>query len=219
MKILVIDDNKKLNNIIKQFLELKNYQVTSIIDPKEALKIIDKENFDLYIIDIHLPHINGLDIVKQIRSKNLNIPIIMITSSLEVDNFINAFKNGANEFIKKPFHLEELEIRINNLFNKRVTNLIKIDDSLSFDLINQELYKDGKLITLRKKEARLLTILLKNKNNIVSKEDLISYVWENKDKQDYPLRQLVSSIKNKVPELKNKIKSFTAKGYMLEIEA
>jgi len=218
MKILIIDDNEKLNSIMKQFLELKNYNVTSISNPKKAIKLIDKKKFDLYIIDIHLPHINGLDIVKYIRSKDLNIPIIMITSSLEVENFITAFKNGANEFIKKPFHLEELEIRINNLFDKQMaTNLIKINSHLSFDLLNQELYLDNKLVKLRKKENRLLTILLKNKNNIVPKEDIISYVWENAKKDSYPLRQLVSSIKKKVPELKDYIQSFTSKGYKIEV--
>jgi len=217
MKVLLIDDNEKLNNIIKQFLELKGYNVISTTDGKNALKYINNEKFNLYIIDIHLPNTNGLDIVKHIRSKDLNIPIIMITSSLEVENFINAFKNGANEFIKKPFHLEELEIRINNLFNKEITNIIKINEKLSFDILNQELYLNNNLVKLRKKELRLLTILLKHKNKIVSKEEIISYVWENTQRDEYPLRQLVSSLKHKVPELKNHIQSFTSKGYKIEV--
>ena len=217
MKVLLIDDNEKLNNIIKQFLELKGYNVISTTDGENALKYINNEKFNLYIIDIHLPNTNGLDIVKHIRSKDLNIPIIMITSSLEVENFINAFKNGANEFIKKPFHLEELEIRINNLFDKEITNIIKINEKLSFDILNQELYLNNNLVKLRKKELRLLAILLKHKNKIVSKEEIISFVWENTERDEYPLRQLVSSLKHKVPELKNHIQSFTSKGYKIEV--
>ena len=193
MKVLLVDDNTKINATLKQFLEMKNFEVVSCINGKDALKLIDNEKFGLYIIDIHLPKIGGLDIVKYIRTKDLNTPIIMITSSLEIDNFVTAFENGANEYIKKPFHLEEFEIRINNLLN------------------------NNKIIHLRKKERKLLTILLKNKNNTINSNNLISYIWENEEKENYPLRQLVSVLKNKVPFFKDKIKVIPKIGYRLEL--
>jgi len=216
MNILLVDDNQKLNKTIKTFLELKNHQVTSAITGQEAINFINNNKFDLYIIDIHLPNINGIDIVKHIRSKDLNIPIIMVTASKEIDNLVKAFKTGCNEYIKKPFHLEELEVRINNLLNKQITNIIKIDDELSFDLLNQELFINNNIAKLRKKEKRLLSILLKHSPNTVSSDKLIAYIWENDYKDNYPLRQLVSGLKNKIPNLKNYIKAVTGIGYKFE---
>ena len=217
MDILVVDDNEKLNKTIKTFLELKNHTVTSAITGHEAIEIIETNSFDLYIIDIHLPNINGIDIVKKIRNKDLNIPIIMVTASREIENLVNAFKTGCNEYIKKPFHLEELEIRINNLLNKQITNIIKIDDKMSFDILNQELLINDEIIKLRKKEKRLLTILIKNAPIVTSSKDLINYIWQDY-KENYPLRQLVSGLKNKVPELKDYIQSVTGIGYRFEIK-
>jgi len=218
MKILLVDDNEKLNKTIKTFLELKNYNVISAINGHKAIELIDKNKFDLYIIDIHLPNINGIDIVKHIRNKDLNIPIIMVTASREIENLVKAFKTGCNEYIKKPFHLEELEIRINNLLNKQITDIIKIDNNLSFDILQQELFINNEIAKIRKKERRLLTILLKNAPSVVSSEDLISYIWENDYKENYPLRQLVSGLKNRVPELKKYIKAVTGVGYRFEIK-
>ena len=217
MKVLLVDDNTKINATLKQFLEMKNFEVVSCINGKDALKLIDNEKFGLYIIDIHLPKIGGLDIVKYIRTKYLNTPIIMITSSLEIDNFVTAFENGANEYIKKPFHLEEFEIRINNLLNKKITHIVKINNTLSFNLLDEELLNNNKIIHLRKKERKLLTILLKNKNNTINSNNLISYIWENEEKENYPLRQLVSVLKNKVPFFKDKIKVIPKIGYRLEL--
>jgi len=217
MNILLVDDNEKLNNTIKIFLELKNHTVTSAITGKDAIQLINNNHFDLYIIDIHLPNINGIDIVKHIRNKDLNIPIIMVTASREIENLVKAFKTGCNEYIKKPFHLEELEIRINNLLNKQITNIIKIDDKMSFDILNQELLINDEIIKLRKKEKRLLTILIKNAPTATLSKDLINYIWQDY-KENYPLRQLVSGLKNRVPELKDYIQSVTGVGYRFKIK-
>ena len=217
MKILLVDDNEKINATLKQFLEIKYFNVTSCVNGKEAINLINKKNFDLYIIDVQLPKISGLEIVKHIRNKNLNSPIIMITASLDIENFITAFKNGANEYIKKPFHLEEFEIRINNILNKKASNIIKISNELQFNFSDEEISENNSIISLRKKERKLLAILLKNKNNTINLDKLKSYIWENEKKENYPLRQLVSSLKSKVPFFKDKIKVITKIGYRLEL--
>ena len=217
MKILLVDDNQKINETLKQFLEMKNFEVISCANGEKAIEFIDNNEFDLYILDIHLPKVGGLDIIKHIRKKNLNVPIIMITSSLEVENFVNAFENGANEYIKKPFHLEEMEIRINNLIQQNTPNLIKINDTFSFNFKNEELLQNNNIFPLRKKERKLLSILLKNKNNTLKKEQLISYIWENEKKENYPLRQLISALKSKIPFFKDKIQVITKFGYRLEL--
>jgi DNA-binding response OmpR family regulator len=211
MKVLLVEDNQDLNNLIKEFLKLKNFDVDSTIDGDKAKKYIKNIYYDLYIMDINLPNENGLELVRLIREKNINSPIIMMTSLQESEPFVEAFENGCNEYIKKPFHFEELEIRMNNLL-KRQTK-VNIDENIIFDFKNKELIIDNKTIDLRKKERLFLDILLKSKNDIVTKENIIKYVWENEEKESYPLRQLVSSLKAKIPALKEHIKSISGIGY------
>jgi len=208
MKVLLVEDNQDLNNLIKEFLELKNFDVDSTMDGEEAKRYIKNIYYDLYIMDINLPNENGLELVKYIRNKNINAPIVMMTSLQEAQPFVEAFENGCNEYIKKPFHFEELEIRIKNLLDKQSINI----GNITFDFKNKELIIENKVINLRKKEKLLLDILLQNKNNVVTKEQIIEYVWNDK-KENYPVRQLVSALRNRALELKNHIISIPKIGY------
>lgn len=216
MKVLLIEDDIQLNTTITNFLQLTNYDVTSLFDGEIAIDTIDKTNFSLYIIDINIPNINGLDIVKYIRKKDITTPIIMITASMELSNFQTAFKNGCNEYIKKPFFLEELEIRINNLLTKEENSTIKISQNISYDLEYEELKIDGKTVALRKKERKLLTILLQNINHTVSTNDIHLFVWENEIKEVYPLRQLINELRKKFNTGENFIFSDVGIGYRFE---
>lgn len=118
MKILLIEDDIQLSTTIAKFLTLRGYDVITTLDGKKAIEYIEMTNFDFYIIDINIPHYNGLEITSYIRNKSLLIPIIIITASLDIQSLQIAYKNGCNEYIKKPFHLEELEIRINHLLQQ-----------------------------------------------------------------------------------------------------
>lgn len=218
MKVLLIEDDIQLNTTITNFLQLNDYEVVSLSDGEEAIITIDEVRFDIYIIDINLPNVNGIDIVKYIRQKDTVTPIVIITASLELDNFKEAFKSGCDEYIKKPFYLEELEIRINNLISKvEENNLIHIADNIVYDMANEELSVDNKIVNLRKKEKRLLSILLKNVNRTVSTEIIQDYVWENEIKESYPLRQLMSDLKQKVCKNYSYIVTQKGIGYRFEI--
>jgi len=195
MKVLLIEDDIQLNTTIKNFLTSINFEIISVFDGIEAIDYIDSENFELFIIDINIPSIDGLEIVKYIRQKDTKVPIIIITASLELDNLKEAYKNGCNEYIKKPFFLEELEIRINNLTKNDNSNIIKISENITFDFKYEELKINNKTVKLRKKEKRLLSILLQNINHTVENSKICSYVWENEIRESYPLRQLVSELR------------------------
>ena len=120
----------------------------------------------MYIIDIDIPHISGLEIVKYIRQKDISTPIIMITASMELENFKTAYQNGCDDYIKKPFYLEELQIRIDKLLSKKLNeySLIKISNNITYDKEYEELIVNGETKRLRKKEKRLLCLLLQNIN-------------------------------------------------------
>lgn len=198
MKVLIIEDDIQLNTTISNFLMNNDFKVNSLYDGDDAICEIDSKTYNLYIIDINIPHVTGLKIVEYIRQKDLSTPIIIITASMELVNFKKAFDNGCSEYIKKPFYLEELLIRINNLLNKEsTTNIIQISDTLTYDTDYEELMRDGEAVKLRKKERRLLTLLLTNINRTVSIEKIENYVWENDIRDNYPLRQLVFDLRQK----------------------
>ena len=197
MKILLIEDDKVLNQTIAEYLTIKNFKVTSSYDGEDVLDVIDNQEFDLYIIDIFLPNINGLDLVRHIKEKSMNAPAVIITGSDDISHLEKAFFYGCDEFIKKPFHLKELEIRIYRILN--ITHIVNIKDDLVFNLKNLELIYKQKEVVLRKKEKLLLNILVTNMGSIVLKDDIVDYVWEGDDKDDYPLRQLVSNLREKLP--------------------
>lgn len=220
MNILLIEDDLTLNELITDYLKLNINSVVSLEDGMNAIDTINKTNFDLYIIDINIPHINGLEIVKYIRQKDISTPIIMITASMELENFKTAYKNGCDDYIKKPFYLEELEIRIDKLLSKKSNgnSLIKISDTITYDTEYEELSVRGEVKRLRKKERLLLNILLKNINKLVSNEIIENYVWENEIKELYPLRQLVNDLRKHFDNGEKFIFAERGMGYKFEIK-
>ncbi|MGJ0336102.1 response regulator transcription factor [Aliarcobacter cryaerophilus] len=220
MNILLIEDDLTLNELITDYLKLNGNSVVSLEDGMNAIDTINKTNFDLYIIDINIPHINGLEIVKYIRQKDISTPIIMITASMELENFKTAYKNGCDDYIKKPFYLEELEIRIDKLLSKKSNgnSLIKISDTITYDTEYEELSVRGEVKRLRKKERLLLNILLKNVNKLVTNEIIENYVWENEIKELYPLRQLVNDLRKHFDNGEKFIFAERGMGYKFEIK-
>lgn len=220
LRILLIEDDAILNQTVSQYLRLKKYSVTAANDGTDAIRHIDSSDFDLYVIDINIPSVSGLDIVEYLRRKDLTSPIIMITASIELANFKKAYHNGCNDYIRKPFHLEELNIRLLKLLpdiNKQ-QSIIAISPSASFDVDYEELTIDGGTKRLRKKERRLLSLLVKNINKTMPFEVIENYVWENKIKDIYPLRQLVNELRKQLGEGGILISVVRGVGYRLEVK-
>ena len=219
MKILIIEDDIQLNTTITNFLKYKGYKTISVEDGEVAFEYINKNLYDLYIIDINIPKISGLELLKYIRQKDLKTPVVIITASLELENIKTAYKNGCDEYIKKPFYLEELEIKIDKICKVNSDqNVIKISENIFYDMGLEELFIDDKIKRLRKKEKRLLTILLKNLNKTVPTQTLEDYVWENDIKESYHLRQLVNALRKYFGKEERFIFSEAGVGYRLEIK-
>ena len=214
MKVLIIEDDVQLSIAISEFFKIKAWDIVSAKDGLNAIDQIDNGNFDLYIIDINIPRINGLDLLKHIRKTDLDVPAIIITASLEIQNFATAFENGCSEYIKKPFHLKELDIRINNLLSLKKPEIISLRDELIYDLSTEEFLYKNKSIKLRYKEKRFCTLMIKNINSVVSNEMVYDYVWEGEIKETYPLRQLLVELRKKLPS--DIIQTKIREGYIIE---
>lgn len=214
MKVSIIEDDVQLSIAINEFFKIKEWDIVNAKDGLDAIDQIDNDNFDLYIIDINIPRINGLDLLKHIRKTDLDAPVIIITASLEIQNFATAFENGCSEYIKKPFHLKELDIRINNLLSLKKPEIISLRDELIYDLSTEEFLYKNKSIKLRYKEKRFCTLMIKNINSVVSNEMVYDYVWEGEIKENYPLRQLLVELRKKLPS--DIIQTKIREGYIIE---
>ena len=213
MNVLLVEDDFQLNATINSYLETLDFTVVSAEDGEEAIDYIDEKHFDLYLIDINIPFINGLELLKYIRQTNIHVPIIIITASLEINNLTQAYTDGCNEYLKKPFHLKELEVRINKLMKLDVS-IIKFSDDFYYSENDKNFIFEKKVIEFRKKEKRFLNILIDNLGKTVDTQKIIDYVWENEIKDKYPMRQLVNCIRKKLP--KDIIKTQIGLGYKIE---
>jgi len=209
--VLLVEDDLQLAKIVKKILESKDFIVTMVTDGAEALEYIKNRDYDFYLIDINIPNVNGLELVKYIKELNKEGKIIMITASVEEYNFKKAYEYGCDDYIKKPFHLTELEVRINRLMNKSEIEF----DEYKFDFNSQDLYKNKELINLRRKEKKLLYLLLKNKNHTVDNQKIIDFVWSDSKTKNPSVRQLVNELRKKFE--KDYIKTVVGVGYRFEV--
>ncbi|MEG0855976.1 MAG: response regulator transcription factor [Terrisporobacter sp.] len=179
MKILVVEDNKKLLETI--VLEVKkHFETESCEDGEEALYLIKQDIYDLIILDLMLPNMNGLDILKNTRKAHIDTPIIILTAKESLDNKVEAFKIGANDYLTKPFYMEELIARIYAML--RTTGKLQGENSLDFydlhlDLGKRRVFYKEEEIELQNKQFNLLEYFLINKGSILLKEQIYDRIW------------------------------------------
>lgn len=183
--ILLVEDEENLQEALKLNLELENYEVSCAGDGPEALKKVEQEYFDLIILDIMLPEIDGISVCETIRIKNIPVPILMLSAKSTSADRVMGLKKGADDYMTKPFNLEELLLRVEKLIekNKKLQDRKSVEDEYSFggNIINfsaQEAVNLKKeVIALSKKEVMLLKLLIENKNEVVSRERILQAVW------------------------------------------
>jgi DNA-binding response OmpR family regulator len=182
LKILVIEDEKKIADSLKQGLNENCFNVAVAYDGRWGIELFKKDSFDLIILDLNLPDMSGYDVSRQIRNLNSKIPVIMLTALSTVDDKVEGFESGADDYIVKPFDFKELIARIRALMKRSnimiaTSNVIKVAD-LVLNLDNREVNRGGKKITLTAKEFQLLEFLVKNKNKVVSRAEIALNVWD-----------------------------------------
>jgi len=182
-KILIVEDERKIADTLKFGLEEKGYRVEVAYDGNIGYRVFKSYKFNLLILDINLPGINGFELCKMIRKENPNIPIIMVTSLPTIDDKIEGYDSGADDYIVKPFEFKELLLKIRVLLKRTmfqqlpVGSILQADD-LEMNLESKEVMRGGVKINLTAKEFQLLEYLLRNKNKVVSRADLAMNVWD-----------------------------------------
>ena len=183
--ILLVEDEENLHEALKMNLELEGYQVTSAYDGSHAMKAVQNEYFDLIIMDVMIPEIDGFSITQNIRLTNTEVPILILSAKGSSEDRVMGLKKGADDYLTKPFNLEELLLRVQKLLrkNKQLQEKSTIGDTYSFgghtiDFKAQEaITARGEKLQLSKKEAMLLKLLIENKNEVVPREKILQSVW------------------------------------------
>ena len=182
VKILLVEDERKIAETLKKGLTEQQYHVELCYDGIIGQKLFETYSFDIIILDINIPGINGYELCKIIRSRNQRIPIIMLTALSSTDDKIEGFDAGADDYVVKPFDFKELLVRIRALLKRihqipQAGNILKVDDVV-MNLDSKEVTRFGKPIALTAKEFQLLEYLVRNKNRVVSRADIALNVWD-----------------------------------------
>ena len=215
MKILLLEDDTALANILVDFLE-DDYEVVQTYSMQEALRLSEEGHFDLYIFDINVPDGDGISLLKEIRSFHDETPVIFITAFHDTKYLKAAFESGGNDFIRKPFELEELAQRIANI--KRhfgLEHLVELGEGMVFDTQTHSVMKEGEKITLTSKESECLHYLYKNRHRVVSSEELLQNFWEFDEMPgDDAIRTIVKNLRKHLG--KEHIVNIRGEGYRFE---
>lgn len=215
MKILVVEDDVAISDLVKLNLSIANYEVKQCYDGEEALNLIKNNSFDLILLDVMLPKIDGFELFKKI--KPMKIPVIFLTAKTSVVDKVRGLKMGADDYITKPFEGIELLARIENAlrhYNKK-SNIISYKN-IEINMDERSVRLDGQIVELTLKEFELFLFLAQNKNSVLTREKLLENVWG----YDYygetrTVDNHIQRIRKKL-NLKDEIKTIFGLGYKLE---
>jgi DNA-binding response OmpR family regulator len=181
LNILLVEDERKIADVLQKGLTEQQYHVEVAYDGLVAKKIMENRSFDMFILDINLPGLNGYDLCRLIRTRDEKVPVMMLTALNAINDKVEGFDAGADDYLVKPFDFKELLIRMKALLKRtnqeRTSNILKISD-MAMNLDNKEVTRSGKVISLTTKEFQLLEYLVKNKNRVVSRADIALHVWD-----------------------------------------
>lgn len=201
MKILVVEDEYALRTALVTGLKKKGFEADGACDGQEAIDMYFEFAYDLVILDLNLPKLDGLEVLKEIRLDNELAKVIILSARSEIDDKVVGFDLGANDYLAKPFHFKELDARVRALLRRDFVTVeckLEIND-LVIDTAKKQVFKDDNLIDLTKKEYGILEYLVINKKRVVSSEELIEHVWGS------DVDPFISSIKVHLNSLRKKI--------------
>jgi len=191
---------------IKTFLLQKSHSIDTFESGKEAMEafLANPSLYDMFILDINTPEMSGLEFLKKIRESGNNAPVIMITAQIDISSIDKAYNLGCSEYLKKPFNLRELELRMQKITpvkkSVETTTLVKITDDYSFDTTTQNLLYKEHPESLTKRQTLFVQLLVTNKNRIIDYDKIKSFVWDEEYVEDSTIRSLVNRLRGELKE-------------------
>ena len=224
MKLLLVEDSQQLNKALSTILKRNSFVVDSAYDGEEALIFIEQYQYDIIVLDVMMPKLSGFEVLKVIRDKKIETPVIMLTAKSTVEDKINGLDLGADDYLAKPFNTEELLARIRALLRRKPSykkeDILTYGD-LSLDVNTATLSSGDKKVSLMNKELQIMVLLMNKQGSIVSLDEISKSAW---DIDAYSTSEnvwvFVSYLRKKISQVssKVKIKSIRYQGYYLEQE-
>lgn len=215
-KILLLEDDANLNETVTEFLGELGHEIISVYDGYEAQEKIYESKFDLLLLDVNTPGMTGFEVLKEAREEDVVAPAIFITSLDSVDDLEKGFESGCDDYIRKPFALKELKIRVETLLQRGFFHaskeLISISEDISYDTKNNELLIGGKSVSLGHKESKLLKLFMKNIGEVIAHERIYKHLWDfDEEPSDTALRTYIKNLRKMIG--KERIVSIKKQGY------
>jgi DNA-binding response OmpR family regulator len=222
-KILIIEDDPQITKILKLNLKLSGFDTDNATTFLEAWTKITTDHFDLLLMDIGLPDGSGLDLCQKVRESGNDVPIVFLSALTDEATVVKGIKNGADDYLRKPFGLEELKARVNKFVRKLMPHMQTIKfGELTIDPTKRVVTLMGEMISLGRKELDILTLLARKAGDIVTRENILSSLYENADLYDRTVDSHMSHLRRKIREVSGQslqISSVYGLGYRLEWKA
>ena len=215
-KLLLLEDDIALNETIVDYLENIGFDIIPVYDGNSALEAIYENSFDLFLLDVNVPGMNGFEILKSVRAQEVTTPAIFITSLNSMSDLENGYDSGCDDYIKKPFPLKELKLRVETILKREFfhnnSSKVEIDTDIYYDTHSDFLSINGSQIQLNNKDAKLLKLFLQNRDTLLTHETIYATLWEyGEDVSESALRTYIKNLRKHLG--KEKIVSIKKLGY------
>lgn len=216
MKILLLEDDKLLNDAITKFLTIEGHVIESYRDGQSVLDTLQELAFDLLILDINVPNINGLSLLEKLQAERIEIPTIFISAIIDIDDISRAFDLGCYDYLKKPFHLKELTLRINKILQTRYLpkEHLRLSKNYSFDMDSSTLRFNNEVQILTNRQIQIIELLAQNRSRIVNYDMFREYAWDDLEVDNATIRAEINRLKKGLKD--DFISNVRSIGYMIE---
>jgi len=216
MKILLLEDEVMLNESIEEFLEVQGHSIECFFDGLEAYASIKKNSYDLLILDINVPGMDGLSFLEKIHELKIHVPTVYISALVDIEDISRAYNLGCFDYLKKPFHLKELALRLDRIILSNETPRVhlRLSKNYSYDQEHSSLLFNGEAQTLTKRQSQIIDLLARNRSRVVDFDQFSEYVWSEQIVDNATIRAEVNRLKKILKE--DIISNIRGMGYMIE---
>jgi DNA-binding response OmpR family regulator len=211
MKVLLVEDDRLLGESLTEYLQSEGFITDWVYDPREVMDLLEVSSYDVIVLDLMMPHIGGEELIKAIREKDKETPILILTAKQRLEDKRTCFELGADDYLTKPFEMEELILRLKALRRRKNPQDVVVIDEVEVCFSREMVKVKGKPISLSKKDWLVLKFLVENRGRFVSHEEILNYVWGDEPVGEDVVRAHIKNLRKLLPE--GFIKTMKGRGY------
>jgi DNA-binding response OmpR family regulator len=211
MKVLLVEDDRLLGDSLTEYLQSEGFITDWVYDPREVMDLLEVSRYDVIVLDLMMPHIGGEELIKAIRERDKETPILVLTAKQRLEDKRTCFELGADDYLTKPFEMEELTLRLKALYRRKNPQDVVVIDEVEVCFSKEMVKVKGKPISLSKKDWLVLKFLVENRGRFVSHEEILNYVWGDEPVGEEVVRAHIKNLRKLLPE--GFIKTMKGRGY------